>query len=144
VLIDSSALAAGVVNARFCAALLTVTAFCPVAPKAVAVKVSTPDPDAVSVTVPCPEEFVVMVDVLSVLYWLVIVTVCDAMPTEAESFSVMVYVAVEPYPTESCPLTSMVVPTTDTVFVLLMEPQDEVTVMMRFDLSSPMLRVAVA
>ena len=45
---------------------------------------------------------------------------------------------------ESCPLISMVVPATDTVFVLLMEPQDAVTVIMRFDLSPPVLRVAVA
>ena len=80
----------GVVYAKSTELLLIVTDFCPVAPIAVAVKVSTPDPDAVSVTVPCPEEFVVMVDVLSVLYWLVRVTVCDPIPTAAESFSVMV------------------------------------------------------
>ena len=62
VLIGISAFAAGVVNARFCAALLTVTAFCPVTPRAVAVKVSTRPKvsDAVSFTVPCPEVFVVM------------------------------------------------------------------------------------
>ena len=91
-LIGSCALAAGVVNARFCAALLIVTAFCPVAPIAVAVKVSTRpnESDAVSFTVPCPLALVVMVDALSVLYRLVMVTVFDAMPTAAESFSVMV------------------------------------------------------